>query len=82
MSNNHNGELRRYDSKFSGQLTPSLEEQMVCIYHPVFQSEMTMITAIPFQQQAANTKCGLFAIAFAHHAAIGENLNGLLLTKE
>ena len=38
--------------------------------NPVFQSEMMMITAVPVKQQAGNTECGLFAIAFTYHAAI------------
>ena len=30
--------------------------------------------AIPVQQQAGGEDCGLFSIAFAYHAALGEDL--------
>ena len=55
-------------------LTPNLEEQIVCTYHPVVQSAILMITAVSVQHKAGKTDCGLFAIAFAYHAVIRENL--------
>ena len=36
-----------------------------------------IVTQYPVQQQSGSTDCGLFSIAFAYHAAIGDNLRTL-----
>ena len=61
-------ELKLYDSMFTGELTPSLEEQLVRIYLPLAWDEPLIITAICVQQQIGETDCGLFATAFALHS--------------
>ena len=77
----HNGEVRLYDSKFSGQLTASLEEQIVRIYKPAVQNDSLMLTAIPVQQQSGGVDCGLYSTAFAYHAAMGHDLGKLAFEK-
>ena len=61
-------ELKLYDSMFTRELTPSLEEQLVRIYLPLAWDESLIITAICVQQQIGETDCGLFATAFALHS--------------
>ena len=66
-------ELKLYDSIFTGELTRSLEEQLVRIYSPLAQDESLDITAVSVHQQSGETDCGLFATAFALHAAMRKN---------
>ena len=66
-------DLKMYDSMFSGELTLSLEEQLVRIYLPLAQNEFLVITAVCVQQQSGGTDYGLFATAFALHTAMKKN---------
>ena len=70
----HEGEVRLYDSKFNHVLSDSLKEQIAIIYKEATQSNVLTVRAMPVQQQTGGEDCGLFAIAFAYHAALGENL--------
>ena len=65
--------LKLYDSMFTGELTPSLEEQLVRIYLPLARDESLVINAVSVQQQNGGTDCGLFATAFALHAVMRKN---------
>ena len=58
---------------YTGELTPSLEEQLVQIYSPLARDVSLVITAVCVQQQSGGTDCGLFATAFALHAAMTKN---------
>ena len=66
-------ELKLYDSMFTGELTASLEEQLVRIYLPLAHDESLVITAVCVQQQGGGTDCGLFATAFALHTVMRKN---------
>ena len=63
-------ELMLYDSMFTGEITPSLEEQLVRIYSPLAQYESLVVSV---HQQSGETDSGLFATAFALHAAMRKN---------
>ena len=66
-------ELKLYDSMFTGELTQSLEEQLLLIYSPLVRDESLIITAVFVQQQSGRTDCGLFATAFVLHPAMKKN---------
>ena len=68
------GEVRFYDSSFTGRLTPSLEKQLVKLYHPAVRDGKLMVTVVPVQQQEGSTDCGIYSIATAYSAAIQANL--------
>ena len=68
-----------YDSKFSGgDLSPSLTNQLAVIFSKLQkkgEKEVPTLTDIPStQQQKGNSDCGVYAIAFAVHAALGNNI--------
>ena len=68
------------DSKFCGcDLSPSLTNQLAVIYSKLQkkgEKEVpTLTVGIPsIQQQKGNSDCGVFAIAFAVHAALGSTI--------
>ena len=66
-------ELKLYNSMFTGELTSSLEEQLVRIYSPLIRDESLVITAVSVQQQSGRTDCGFFTTAFALHTAMRNN---------
>ena len=68
------GEVQLYDSKFNGSLTASLKEQLVQIYRLAIKNDGLIVTSIPVQQQTGSVDCELFAVAFAYHAALGDNM--------
>ena len=68
-------ELKLYYSMFTGELTLSLEEQLVRIYSPLPRDEPLVITTVCVQQQSGGTDSGLFVTAFALHAAMRKNFN-------
>ncbi|KAL5515133.1 hypothetical protein EMCRGX_G000258 [Ephydatia muelleri] len=68
----HEGEVRLYDSKFNHVLSDSLKEQINIIYKEATQSNVLTVRAMPVQQQTGGVDCGLIAIAFAYHAALGK----------
>ena len=63
-------ELKLYNSMFTGELTPSLEEQLVRIYSLLARDESLVVSV---HQQSGETDCGLFATAFALHTAMRKN---------
>ena len=75
-------EVTIYDSKYSGKLTSSLTHQLVRIYRPLVTSkdedgddidpELVVKIANVKQQQGAKD-CGLFAIDFQLHVALGDD---------
>ena len=68
------GEVRFYDSSSTGCLTPSLEKQLVELYHPAVRDGKLMVTVVPVQQQEGSTDCGIYSIATTYSAAIQANL--------
>ena len=72
------GDLQIYDSMLRGsKLTRSVELQIASIFAPVTQDETLVVTLVPVKQQVEAIDCGLFAAAFALHAAKGDNFREL-----
>jgi len=76
-------EVTVYDSKFNGKLHPSLTHQLARIHKCLAitmdeDNESTdpelVVKVTKVQQQLAISDCGVFAIAFALHVALGDNL--------
>ena len=65
-------ELELYDSMFTGELTPFLDEQLFRIYLPLARDASLVITAVSVHQQSGRTDCGLFRTAFALYACSNE----------
>ena len=75
-------EIKVYDSKFSGsELSSSLTHQLAEVYKTLKTQEDDVTSLAvqipPVQQQNGSNDCGLFAIAFALHAALGDNVEEL-----
>ena len=72
----HSDNVMLYDSACSEsrELSPSLEKQICEIYQPAKKNGMITVTVVPVQQQVGSTSCGLYSIAAALNAALGENL--------
>ena len=72
-----NQEVIVYDSKYNGELLPSLTHQLALIYRTMIEKEdddRVLYVSVPnIQQQTGADDCGLFAIAFAIHAAAHGN---------
>ena len=75
-------EVTVYDSKYSGKLHPSLIHQLARIYRSLQTDEdgdlMLQINVPTVQQQFGSCDCGLFAIAFALHLAMGDDPQHIL----
>ena len=69
-----NGDIQVNDSKCGIKFTTSMELQISSIYHPTSQENSLVVTVVPVQQQSGGVDCGLFAAAFAFHAASGDSL--------
>lgn len=75
-------EVAIYDSKFvGGNLSPSLTRQLALLYRTWSEENergVVLSVVVPnVQQQFGVNDCGLFAIAFAVHAALGQNVENL-----
>ena len=70
-----------YDSSFTGNLSPSTEEQQVRSYCPAVHGDKLMVTAISWQQQEGNTDCRLFSIAAAYHSALGYAMSKVCISQ-
>ena len=51
------------------------------LYEPAVRDNLFMVTAVTFQQQEAVTRLGLFSIEEAYHAAVGDDLERILLNQ-
>ncbi len=76
-SHSRGDEIFVYDSHYNGEdLSPSLMHQLVIIYKGWSEKEEDEITLsfslLNVRQQDGASDCGLFAIAFAVHAALGD----------
>ena len=80
-------EVAVYDSKFGGMgLSPLLTPQLASLYKLKIGNDedgdesdpATLTVEVPYvQQQEGYTDCGLFAIAFAVHLALGDEVTAL-----
>ena len=75
-----------YDSKFNGgHLSTSLTHQLALVYRTLITVEEDgeevdphlVVHIPPVQQQKGSADCGLYAIAFAVHAACGDDVMNL-----
>ena len=75
-----------YDSKFSGgDLDTSLMHQLALVYRALITVEEDgkevdphlIVHIPPVQQQKGSSDCGIYAIAFAVHAALGDDVEHL-----
>ena len=74
-----------YDSKFSGgDLDTSLMHQLALVYRALITVEEggevdphLIVHIPPVQQQKGSSDCGVYAIAFAVHAALGDDMKHL-----
>ena len=66
-----------YDSLGADTLTSSIDEQLARIYKPFVANGGLLVSRMPVQQQKDGFDCGLFSIAFAYHAAAGDNVKRL-----
>ena len=83
MTSLQDGEVRLYDSCFHGhKLSASIEEQLVRIYKTSVTDRVLPVTVIPVQQQTGSVDCGVFSIAFAYHAALGENVGRITFAQQ
>ena len=79
-------EIAAYDSSFNGDLSSSLT-QLALIYRSLVINKddgevapHLMVNVPPVQQQSGVNDCGIFAIAFALHKLLGDNLEDIDLT--
>ena len=74
-----------YDSFPSGKLPVNLTHQLAAVYKlqaSTLDEGLQLMVNVPMvQQQKGGTDCGVFAIAFAYHAARGNDPSRLTLTK-
>ena len=66
-----------YDSLPSGTISAGLAEQLARIYGHLegsIEDNGLTIHHVAVQKQEGTLDCGLFAIAFAYHAALGDDL--------
>ena len=83
MTSLQDGEVRLYNSCFHGhKLSASIEEQLVRIYKTSVTDRVLPVTVIPVQQQTGSVDCGVFSIAFAYHAALGENVGRITFAQQ
>jgi hypothetical protein len=71
------GNVQLYDSNVGFLLTTSLEIQLAQLYGAARKNNQLLIKQMPVQQQSNGRDCGLFAIAYAFHAALGNDLTEL-----
>ena len=80
-------EIVIYDSLYSGDLRFSLQSQLAIIHRPLVppkgesgESDQKLVVRVAnVQQQRGSRDCGLFAISFSLHPALGENPEHLVL---
>ena len=68
-----------YDSSFNGKLSVDLKHQLTAMYkHEACtgDGDLRLVVKVPaVQRQLGGKDCGVFAIAFAYHAARGDDLS-------
>lgn len=71
------GNVQLYDSNVGRLLTTSLEIQLAQMYGAARKNNHLIIKQMRVQQQSNGRDCGLFAIAYAFHASLGDDLTKL-----
>ena len=67
-----------FDSLTRDDLPSTLEQQIAAVYASFCSKDgLLMITKVGVQQQKGMMDCGLFAIAFAYHSALSDNVSSL-----
>ena len=74
-----------YDSKFKVDLSASLSHQLSLVYRSLIVKEEDGEEVDPhikvyvpaIQQQTGDNDCGVFAVAYAFHALLGDNIETL-----
>ena len=69
--------MQLYDSLAGTSLTSSLEVQMSQIYQVAIRNGVLTVKQMPVQQQGNHIDCGVYSIAYAYHAALGDELTTL-----
>ena len=80
-----NGFISLYDSLSSGTISAGLEIQLARIYGHLegsIEDGGLTIHHVSVQKQEGTKDCGVYAIAFAYHAALGENLEEITFDKD
>ncbi len=73
-----NGVISMHDSLSSATISDGLGEQMARVYGQLetsVEDNGLTIHHVQVQKQEGGADCGLFAIAFAYHAAVGDHLD-------
>ena len=68
------GQVWLYDSKFTGNLSTCLTNQICQVYQNAVVDE-NLVAVVTVQQQTGTTECGVMAIANGYHAVCGDNLS-------
>ena len=71
------GDVQLFDSLAASRLTSTLEEQVDRLYGRVQEDPTITLSRRPVQQQTGGADCGIFAIAYAYHAARGDKVETL-----
>ena len=71
------GEVQLYDSFASDGLTSSLEQQLAQMYEPAAKEGNLTVMQMPVHQQSNARDCGVYSIAYAYHAAVGDDIPSL-----
>ena len=69
------GQVRLYDSLFSGKISNSLSKQICQVYQNAVVDESLPVAVVAVQQQTGKTECGVMAIANGYHAICGDDLS-------
>jgi hypothetical protein len=80
------GTVDLFDSKFHGKLCSTLTHQLALVYRTLAESFDDDTSEIPIniprvQQQEGCIDCGLFALAFAVHTALGDDLTMMMFNQ-
>ena len=65
-----NGKVILYNTCFPGYLSRSLEQ----VYGKASTNNTLGVSIQPVQSQTGSNDCGLFAVVFAYHAILGDDL--------
>ena len=65
-------------------LPDSLQSQLVQLYSAAIPPKTNglLVEGTPVQQQEGRYDCGLFAVAFAYHLAVGDNVQSMKLNQQ
>ena len=69
------GQVRLYDSNFTGSLSTCLTKQICQVYQNAVMDERLLVPVVAVQQQTGATECGVMAITNGYHAVYGDDLS-------